>query len=540
MGKGVPYRSWQQTAILAALGCAVVMLAAYVLTIPTAGKQPHNPRRTAAAASMLTTDAAAATTSSTSTTTATTPPKAAQQSDRPIAHVGGDLRRPSHPLDVLAVVRRATARMSDRQACPWEMMETWAAMSRRASETVDATSKLMFFMHNRDGPGYGVTLAIEVAAIIIAMLGNRPLRSIPKAASDAMPGFNARGELIGSSWLDDWFHSRPFVLKNDFRMAEDGTHTRYGAILLTPNSSQDDIRIPELRFGIRTSLTKDYGWTLRDRKVLRNFSVASMLEEYRGPVVISSGDISSDGLPFFFDFLISPNNTSPRERAISKELGARKSDFAAPQCVLRFLLDQPSTSVKDLLYDALKGIGEKDILVSIHLRRGDYVMGQECSTCVNAEDPESQNGEERMSMEWVKRSLLKAKRNIVDRITAQGRKVVVFLASDTIDVVSVAKKVFEDVRNIPGNPTHTSQMSGDSDQRTAAAFWGLALGDVCVRCVSTFGGMAIEMSGCEDFVTEISPSEALSGRDLDMGLSEAQIRKLLRTTDQQRTGLTNK
>mmetsp|Transcript_3145 Transcript_3145/g.6031 ORF Transcript_3145/g.6031 Transcript_3145/m.6031 type:complete len:507 (+) Transcript_3145:86-1606(+) len=502
MGKGMAYTPRRQKATLCVFGLGTALLAAVVL-IPTGNWAAINYNSTA--------------TTITATITTGAPPANLSTSTPDRSH--------AHPLDSLAVVRRATARMNDRKACPWEKMEAWANMSRRASETTDVDD-FVFFLHNRDGPGYGVTLAIEVAAIMIGMLTDRPVRSIPKTAHAEKEGFNARGELIGSSVLGDWFQSSNFVMEHKDVDDPDGEHRRLGVMLTIPGSAQEDILVPEVRFGVMKSLTEDYGWTVQHRKVLRPFSVASMLKKTPGPVVITSGVIESDGMPFIYDFLISENNTSPSERSFAKDLGARMSDFAAPQCVLRLLLNQPSKGVKDLVFDALKGIGESDVLVSIHSRRGDYVMGQECSSCVNDGDPESHNGEERVTMENGKLAMLQVKKSIVDPITSQGRKVVVFLASDTIGMVSVAKRVFDDVRHIPGKPMHTSQMSGDSDRRTAAAFWGLALGDVCLRTMSTFGGMAIEMSGCLDFSTA-STSETLSGSELADGLSVSDVRKLL-------------
>lgn len=422
---------------------------------------------------------------------------------------GGTTHVPSHYVEQivvdeferLPVVRRFYAR---HRMCPWGMMREWAAAAERkirAAPTLSDGTPIpprdAFLLYPvRSGPGFGVALAIEANTLMLGMLTGRPVYRI-QCRGHSVPPFNHLGSLIGSKTLRKGWYD--ITIEDCCR---GGVATRG-----VTNDAGDWIegKCPLPHFGDSANLSlPDYNIEKEEKKGIWKFSKhvydkgTFRLEEHFSAqrTLIVPGWAESDAMPFLQDGILDDMRYSRK----AQRLGARLSDYSAPGCILRMLLDNPSDEVRGVVQTTLMGLPRDALLISIHVRRGDYAMGTECGVggCVHEREEEAKNGEERVDSEFVQNILKSVKSKLVDRLRARGTKVGVFLASDTKEVEKQARSFFPDLLTVPGVAYHSSKqnLARTSDLKIAADFVLLSLADICIRSSSSFGGMAFEMGGC--------------------------------------------
>eukprot|EP00472_Partenskyella_glossopodia_P013833 CAMPEP_0197523362 /NCGR_PEP_ID=MMETSP1318-20131121/8311_1 /TAXON_ID=552666 /ORGANISM="Partenskyella glossopodia, Strain RCC365" /LENGTH=520 /DNA_ID=CAMNT_0043076033 /DNA_START=155 /DNA_END=1717 /DNA_ORIENTATION=+ len=457
------------------------------------------------------------------------------------------------------VVQRYITRGED---CPWDKIKSWAEMSKREARQ---RHDVIFFNQRRSGPGWGVTLAFEAAAMLLAIVYDRPML-IAIFDSDSMveaPPFNAYGSLLASplftspaGWTDsdqiggpgegllghppDSFY-QSFKLGSITIDESEDVGVFYEASRYNPNKPSDHeveahvavfgksceewmfcqkvddemaqrlmlsdeiardvrrngvIRMNEILFNVDDNLLNDPWWDAHnyngtysfETKMPRNFSL------------IPAGTEISNALFSVADFLRA--DPDERIRDLVLQLGARPSEFSAPKCVLRATAGIPTAPVARLLLDELlENVAAGSWILAVHIRMGDFVMANECPEGGDCA-PEIQKGDEleRHNADMVLETLKELKKNVIPKIVEMtGIEVTVFLASDTTRMVTRAKEVFPNLLTFSGQTKHNAVgVEFEDDVRTAADFMAMALADFCVRCSSSFSGMAFEMGGCQD------------------------------------------
>mmetsp|Transcript_32766 Transcript_32766/g.53243 ORF Transcript_32766/g.53243 Transcript_32766/m.53243 type:complete len:350 (-) Transcript_32766:37-1086(-) len=242
------------------------------------------------------------------------------------------------------------------------------------------------------------------------------------------------------------------------------------------------------------------------------------------PIFVSSGSSYCDGLIFIADLM----RADPHYREYALRMGARDSEFSAPMCALRMVASLPTHPVAKLLSDGLLSQMDENMwLLALHFRRGDWAMLQECAdngtnNCIRPESIGEDERDYRISINELEEMIKIVSMNVLPTLELQ-RPVKVFVATDTSLMRDIVSKYIPEAIMFSGFSSHTNVNDFDSDVRTAADFFAMAMADFCIRAMSSFSGMAFEMGGCED----IGP-DSISKRDVRDGFSGSQIENSFR------------
>lgn len=213
----------------------------------------------------------------------------------------------------------------------------------------------------------------------------------------------------------------------------------------------------------------------------------------RHPVMFSSPSIIA---MYMADFVLADETLDVRKRnhrAPVRELAAGRTDLSGPSCLLRAMVGTASDHVLSRVNHALQpttatdagGDGRGALLVGLHLRRGDAAMQRECPSCINGDDPDVVDKLERVSKTTL-REQLRCVNASLDSIRAAvpGRKVYVFVASDTAEGAAMARAALGEpnVLQVSGTAVHSTRpraTGGTEEAVKVAADWlALAMADV--------------------------------------------------------------
>ena len=243
------------------------------------------------------------------------------------------------------------------------------------------------------------------------------------------------------------------------------------------------------------------------------------LDEYvpAEPMLFSSPSVFC---MYLSDFLLADGSLDVRKantRASVGELTGGHSDLSGPSCLLRRLIDTASTKVLSLVARALEPAANA-LIVGLHIRRGDAAMQQECSECVNGDDPDVVAQQVRVTLEQLDRELVCANQSMAALRTAFGgsRRIVAFAASDTQHGMQRAVSILgrENVLFLEGTAVHSTRPSassaslGAAARKVAADFLALAIADIHfgIGDSSFLGNAAAASMGNADRISSRVPS----------------------------------
>jgi uncharacterized protein YceH (UPF0502 family) len=203
---------------------------------------------------------------------------------------------------------------------------------------------------------------------------------------------------------------------------------------------------------------------------------------------------------------------------VVRELLARGAgEFNGPICLVRHLTRRTSKAVlRNLLFilsptascpepdaaecaDAQSGA----LLVGLHLRRGDKAMMRECHECVNLEDPEVQpTSADRIELSHFEQGLASVNRTVTHLRTSLRREVMVFVASDTVQGLHMARVALGPrtplitVDGFAVHSTRTLHTATPDGIKVVTDLLAMAVSDVLLAVgQSSFSGLASAIHG---------------------------------------------
>ena len=270
------------------------------------------------------------------------------------------------------------------------------------------------------------------------------------------------------------------------------------------------------------------------------FSSPSVINMYAADLVLADGALDA---------------AMANPRAGAAQLADGRTDLSGPRCLVRRLCDTVHEAVLSTVVEALqptagtqqpvgKGrplsgapTGSDALLVGLHIRRGDAAMQDECTDCVNGDDPDVKARFERISAQGMEREIGCVNRSLVaieHALEAAGspRPVRVFVASDTAlgSTKAVAILGAERVLAVTGRAVHSTRelaqaaFAEGAGLKVAADFVALTLADVHLGIGdSSFLGNAAAAG-----LTEVvRVSQRVASGDVCRALEERELRKIV-------------
>ena len=346
----------------------------------------------------------------------------------------------------------------------------------------------------RVGAGYAHVLQEHAQLLMLGIVLSRPVHIYSEGGSDV---FNHRGALLGpGAMLAARLYKPLESLKAGYanlaacRSARESMTTAAAMRALYQcrrvDGGQDD---GDGRGTTRWFLTLEDGdaWSVINglKQQWNRFTHLAKpngrLKEYfpTGPIMFSSPSVIAMYISDFAKADATIDVKKRNHRASVAQLIDGSNDLAGPSCLLRSMISRAAESVLEALKSALQPMdGGNALLVGVHVRRGDHSMQSECPSCINSDDPDVVDKQERISTDRLNQqaSCVNASLNAIELST--GTRTYAFVASDTVEGLRVLQGALgaHRVLFVPGSAVHSTRSEGRV--KVAADFLGLAAADV--------------------------------------------------------------
>ena len=254
-------------------------------------------------------------------------------------------------------------------------------------------------------------------------------------------------------------------------------------------------------------------WDRWTHRVLKPIEAAEFFPN-RSAIAFMSPSVTNAFLSDFVGVFSAPDTPFGRKVQL---LARGAGEFNGPSCLVRHLTRRTSKAVlRNLLFilsptascpepgaaecaDAQSGA----LLVGLHLRRGDKAMMRECRECVNLEDPDvQQTSSDRIEMSHFEHGLAAVNRTVTHLRTSLRREVMVFVASDTVQGLRMARVALGPrtplitVDGFAVHSTRTLHTSTPDGIKVITDLLAMAVSDVLLAVgQSSFSGLASAIHG---------------------------------------------
>ncbi len=373
-------------------------------------------------------------------------------------------------------------RRSAQQCAPVDevLREALAPSVPSAPDTtvpITALAPLVHVEMGRKGAGFGAVMQEKANLLLLGLVTRRPVMYY--ASADA---FNAGHELLGATSLGG--SAGPGGAARAVERPSDGlvggvgyTSARECSIALASQRlalpwrcnpyaparlhSADGAAaqwVPALHDGEAENFIKGPASTIWDRwkhRIKRPIEAGELFPN-RSAIAFLSPSITNAFLNDFVRGLPLPAPLDAPSRSRVELLARGSGEFNGPNCLVRQLTRRASKAVLRSLLSTLSptavascadddaaecsGVKGGALLVGLHLRRGDKAMMKECRECINLDDPDVQEtSTDRIELGHFLEGLAAVNRTVARLRTAIGREVMVFVASDTVQGLHLAR-----------------------------------------------------------------------------------------------------
>jgi hypothetical protein len=254
-------------------------------------------------------------------------------------------------------------------------------------------------------------------------------------------------------------------------------------------------------------------WDRWTHRVLKPVEAAEFFPN-RSAIAFMSPSVTNAFLSDFVGVFSAPDTPLGRKVQL---LARGAGEFNGPICLVRHLTRRTSKAVlRNLLFilsptascpepdaaecaDAQSGA----LLVGLHLRRGDKAMMRECHECVNLEDPDVQpTSADRIELSHFEQGLASVNRTVTHLRTSLRREVMVFVASDTVQGLHMARVALGPrtplitVDGFAVHSTRTLHTATPDGIKVVTDLLAMAVSDVLLAVgQSSFSGLASAVHG---------------------------------------------